>query len=168
MGGITAASRIQGAPATTPSPSTPSNFGSTNPVAGSTGPNPFGLGAPDLTLADPNILNRLDISNLIYSAPLGGYITRAEQQAGNFHVQGGDPTANRTASQFYNYIGSLPTANRGSPALMKLSGGNLGHGPSYNSILGNFFNTASPFVQDLAKKAGFGPTYGGPYNTGGY
>lgn len=170
LGNITAASRTYQQPSA-PAPPPSSFYGGINPVAGSKSINPFGIGAPDISLADPNILARLDISNLIYSPGDGGYISSDRNYSGMGRTGeqwGGDPGANKLASDYYNYIGGLPTANRGSPALMQLSGGNLGHGPSYNSVLGGLFKNANPFDQNRLKQAGFGPTYGGPYKTGGY
>jgi hypothetical protein len=142
-----------------------SSGGSINATASSRSVNPFGLGSPDFSYANPSDLKRLDISNLIYAPGVGGFITRAEADAGNFRIQGGDPNANRLASQFYSYIGGLPTQSPVTPALANLNaarGVTPTPGPSYNSVLSNFFNTASPYVQDLAKKAGFGPTFTGP------
>lgn len=123
--------------------------GSISAGAGSTGFNyPFGLPTPDLRYADQGTLNRLNISNLIYSPTAGGYLTQGEANNANSYYnkfgagQGGDPQANKMASAYYNYIGSLPTRPIGTPALNQFYaqfGGGYGSGPSYNSILGGSY-----------------------------
>lgn len=143
--------------------------GTGNITATSTGTSPLSFGVPNLAYADPATLGRLDISSLIYSPAAGGYLTKADQTSG-FRPQGGDPAANRLASSFYGYVGSLPTRPIGTPALNQLytaTGRQPTPGPSYNQQLTNFFNTASPLATDLAKKAGFSSTFTGPV-TGRY
>jgi hypothetical protein len=199
MGNYTAASRIQsggggGLPAggiTYPAsggggynPGSPSNSpigNSLNVNAGSGSPNPFGgFGVPDLSYADPNTLNRLNISNLIYSVPAGGYIFGGRNYAGGSYPanSGGDPAANRQASNYFNYIGSLPTRQMGSPALMSLysSGAAQGPppGPSLNTQISSIFSNQPAFVQAAARRIGFNTNgYQGPFvygrrNSGGY
>lgn len=161
------------APVSTPA----STSSSLNVGASSRSLNPFGgFGTPDLSYADPNTLNRLNISNLIYSPSAGGYLRQGVNYSGLGSGFGGDPQANRQAGAFYNYIGSLPTQPAGSPALRLLNAasGVRGTGPSYNSQIQSFFNNAPQYVQDAAIGAGFNPNgYFGPSafgrrNRGGY
>lgn len=148
LGNITAASRTYQQPSTPAlSPTTPSGV---NPVAGSKSINPFGSPLPDLSYADPRILSRLDISNLIYSPTAGGYLYSDRNYSGMGRTGeqwGGDNNANRQAASFYNYIGSLPTMERGSPALNQLNAasGARGSGPSLNSSNPNGFIGPYPF-----------------------
>ncbi len=123
-----------------------------NVTAGSKGVSPLSAPVPDLRYADPSTLGRLDISNLIYSFPQGGYIhpDRAVNdpyyKGGNpapgsplSYGGGGDPNANRAASAYYNYIGGLPTMPRGTPALNQLynaTGTSPSPGTPLNSTLG--------------------------------
>ncbi len=152
--------------------------GSINATAGSRSVNPFGgIGIPDLSKADPGTLSRLQggMEGLIYNPAGGGYkfdqyrSTPGTQvlspyYKGNYADIGSDPNANRAASAYYNYIGGLPTRPLGTPALNQLygmTGQSPTPGPSYNSILSQYADNP------LAKQAGFGPTYKGPYGFGG-
>jgi hypothetical protein len=149
------------------------NVGAT---AGSFGSNsPFGSPVPDLSQANPETLGRLNINNLVYSVSAGGYLTQPEASNANSWYNkfgagsGGDPSANAQASAFYNYIGSLPTRAVGTPALNQFYsqfGGQPASGPSYNSRLSDTFNNASPYMQNQFQQAGFGRTYGGPWQSG--
>ncbi len=146
-----------------------------NVTAGSKGVSPLSSPVPDFRYADPNTLKQLDISNLIYDPNAGGYRHadypsgplgggHNEFYKGESHMTGVDANANRAASAYYNYIGGLPTMPRGTPALNQLygmTGQSPTPGPSYNSILSQYANNP------LAKQAGFGPTYKGPYGFGG-
>ncbi len=134
---------------------------------------PFGNPVIDFRYADPSTLSRLNISDLIWSPGSGGYLTRADQNSNSIYERynggGGDPAANRRAAAYYNYIGSLPTRAAGTLALNQFYnqfGGAPPSGPSYNSILSNQFNNASPYMQNQFRQAGFGSTYTGPYSFG--
>ena len=171
-GYTTAASRVN-TPTSGFGFSTPPQTNNLNISASSRSLNPFGgVGTPNFAYADPSTLNRLNISNLIYSPSAGGYLYRNANYSGFGSGQwGGDPGANRQASQFYNYIGSLPTQERGSPALMQLQNSGLAGqpppGPSWNQQISNFFSGASPFVRNMAQSAGFNPQgYYGPFTFG--
>lgn len=124
----------------------------------STGTSPFGQGIPNLSAADPATLARLlkGMQGLIYTG--SGYI-HGDHPAGPGTNYGpyyigqppkSDPTANRAAAAYYDYIGSLPTKPIGTPALNSLPGYSPTPGPSWNTKLG-----------------GAGP-YGGPYSFPGW
>lgn len=145
--------------------------GNINPVASSYGVSPLSAPIPNLSSANPSTLGRLDISNLIYSAGAGGYLTAAEANNSNSYYNkfgsggGGDPTANRQAAAYYNYIGGLPTQPLGTPALNQLyglTGQSPAQGPSYNSILSNA--SQGSFGSGYANL--FGNTYQGPFQFG--
>jgi hypothetical protein len=100
-----------------------------NPSARSFGVNPFGGGVPDLSKADPSVLKRLDISDLTYSVPGGGYISSKDAlNANSFYNKfgGSDQSANRRAAAYYAYLATLPTRPIGTPALNLLGGGSPG------------------------------------------
>lgn len=124
---------------------------------------------PDLSYADPNTLQRLNISDLIYNADARGYQFRGGNYSGFGSGYGGDPTANRDAQRYYNYIGSLPTRPIGTSALNQFYssfGGGPTPGPSYNSFLQSTFGNANPFTRNLLNQGGFTPDYRGPFGLG--
>lgn len=124
----------------TPTPP-PSTSGSGNVTARSTGTTGMGGLAPDMSLADPSIVSAFNNLGLVYSASSGGYLSGPQAHNANSYYNkfgGSDPSANRAAANYYNYLGSLPTRSYGSMALEKLyqqTGQQAPRGPSFNSIL---------------------------------
>lgn len=138
-----------------------------NVTAGSRGVNNVtGQGIPDVRYADPNILRRLDISDLVYNPSGGGYRVGLDYShyIGNY---GGNPNfvdaaATRRAAAYYNYIGSLPTRPSGTAALNQFYqsfGGGPTPGPSFNSILGGPHGYLGPYPITA-----YGYPYGYPNN----
>ncbi len=118
----------------------------TNVTAGatSTGTSPFGQGVPNLSPEDAARVSKL-LSGLVYSPPLGGYITAAEANDPNSAfvkdyygrpMTGGDAGANRLAREAYGIVGAAPTRPIGTRALNQLPGYSPSAGPSYNEKLG--------------------------------
>jgi hypothetical protein len=122
----------------------------------------FGRIGPDLSYADPNRLGQLQsaFQGISYNLAGSGYVFNNPNHYIGGIPQGNysDPIANQAASQYYNYLGSLPTRSYGSAALEKLyqnSGQKPAQGPSFNSVL-----------QGLSSPPGF-PNYL-PRNQGGW
>ena len=139
-------------------------FSAASPITAgaiSTGSSPFGAPVPDISRLTQQQLSYIEktLSGLVYSAPLGGYITRAEANDPNSAyvkgyygkpMTGGDAGANRLAQSVYGLIGNLPTRPIGTPALNSL--------PGYSPTPG------TPFNQRLGSS---GP-YGGPWSFPGW
>lgn len=157
--------------ATTPAP--PSTSGSGNVTATSTGTTGIGGLAPDMSLADPSIVSAFNNLGLVYSASAGGYIPGAQASNANSYYNkfgrggGGDPMSNLAASNYYNYLGSLPTRSYGSMALAKLyqqTGQQAPRGPSFNSILQGYQSQIPSQYQNMLPMNQGGWT--GPYSMG--
>ncbi len=153
-----------GSSAPAPVTSAPNSFFSAVPAppdnvgAGgfSRGYSPFGQLVPNLSPAQAAEINSA-LSDVTYSAPLGGYITRAEaNDPSSAYVRGyygkpmtgGDPNANRIAAQAFDIMGSAPTRVLGTTALNQLPGYTPSAGPSFNQTLSPYGNASygGPFA----------------------
>jgi hypothetical protein len=166
--------RRGGAPSSTPAVApTPSSGNVTATSVGSG--SPFGI-SPQLTPALQEQMMQLMGQ---YTPLLGGGYIHADipdsplhkggsPYKGNITNMGSDPNANRVMANFYQQVGNQPTVANTSPALAQLNqatGVQPRQGPSFNEILAKLL--AGP-TGPLAKKAGFGPTYTGPWGIPGY
>lgn len=111
--------------------------------ASSFGTSPFGREVPDFSKADPAKLRELGISDLVYSIPAGGYITKsAASNANSYEIKYGktSPGADARAAAYYNYINSLPKVAQGTTALNQLNAINASRStppaPQTQSVLG--------------------------------
>lgn len=161
---ISQSGQNRGSASNAPTPTSPpptSFFSAASPITAggvSRGASPFGTLTPDLSKATPEQLKFIvdSLSNLTYSVPLGGYITRDQANDSNSAFNRGyynktvlPPSgAQNAAKSVFDLIGSFPTRPIGTQALNALPGYSPRSGPSFNTQLGG--------------------SYGGPWATQGW
>jgi hypothetical protein len=147
-------------PAIVTTPPTSSVPGSGNVTASSVSGPALGF-TPFLTPEQQATLTR-GLSNLTYSLPAGGYVSRDEANNANSYYSkfgaggGGDPRANRAAGELFGVVGNAPTVPRITAAL-----GSLYQRTGYQPALGPSFN-------ERLAGTGFEGPYRGPYEYEGY
>jgi hypothetical protein len=130
-------------PTTAPLPTSSPMSGNVTATSISSG-SPFGR-TPSLTPEQSKQIMGM-LGGLTYSVPAGGYLFSNEAQNANSYYNkfgaggGGNPAANRLATEAYGIMGNAPTVPGMTAALQSLytnSGLTPRQGPSYNAILAN-------------------------------